>query len=98
MSDKKKVKVGAGHAQAMARLGLAELREAFNPSRESIARHEDAGLYGMALPSEVAAQRGSEPQKGVRPTFDDRMAEAANRANAARDARGGWDAPELDKE
>ena len=30
-------KFGAGHVEAMGRLGLKELRNAFNPSRESVA-------------------------------------------------------------
>ena len=50
MSDSPKI--GAGHASAMVRLGLRELRNAANPSRESIADTE-MGLYGSATPQEV---------------------------------------------
>lgn len=51
MSDSPKY--GAGHASAMIRLGLRELRNAMNPSRESIADSE-MGLYGTRTPGEVA--------------------------------------------
>lgn len=53
MSDRK---IGAGHAQAMSRLGLKELRNAFNPSRESVADHE-LGLYGTQTQGEIADAR-----------------------------------------
>lgn len=55
MADEK-IKFGAGHAQAMARLGLRELREAVNPSKEGIAR-EEMGLYGTLTPGEIAQQK-----------------------------------------
>ncbi len=50
-------KIGQGHAAAMGRLGLRELRNAFNPSRESVADTE-MGLYGTAGPMEAAQQQG----------------------------------------
>ena len=50
-------KMGEGSLAAMGRLGLKELRNAFNPSRESVADAE-IGMYGTALPSEVAVARG----------------------------------------
>ncbi len=50
-------KIGEGHADAMARLGLKELRNAFNPARESVADSE-LGLYGTATQLEVGEQRG----------------------------------------
>ncbi len=37
-------KIGEGHVAAMARLGLKELRNALNPSRESVADNE-IGVY-----------------------------------------------------
>ena len=52
-------KIGAGHSAAMGRLGLRELRQAFNPSRESIADTE-MGLYGTMTPGEVADLRHGE--------------------------------------
>lgn len=50
-------KIGEGHFAAMARLGLKELRNAFNPSRESVADQE-IGLYGTQTQGEIAAARG----------------------------------------
>ena len=49
-------KIGAGHAEAMARLGLKELRNALNPSKESVADSE-IGLYGTATQGEIAEAR-----------------------------------------
>lgn len=51
-------KIGSGHAEAMFRLGLKELRNAFTPSRESVADNE-IGLYGTQTQGEIAAARGS---------------------------------------
>jgi hypothetical protein len=52
-----KKKIGSGHAAAMGRLGIKELRNAFNPSRESVADNE-IGLYGTQTQGEIAAARG----------------------------------------
>jgi hypothetical protein len=49
-------KIGEGHVAAMARLGLKELRNAFNPSRESVADTE-LGLVGTQTQGEIAAAR-----------------------------------------
>jgi hypothetical protein len=49
-------KIGEGHAEAMARLGLAELRNAFNPSKEAVS-DKDMGLYGVATQGEIADAR-----------------------------------------
>jgi hypothetical protein len=51
-----KKKIGAGHAAAMWRLGLKELRNAANPSRESVADSE-IGVYGTQTQGEIAAAR-----------------------------------------
>src|SRR5580658_948192 len=53
--------IGAGHAAAMLRLGLKELRNAANPSRESVADAE-IGLYGTATQGEIAEARGGPGQ------------------------------------
>jgi hypothetical protein len=50
-------KFGVGHVAAMARLGLKELRNAANPSRESVADAE-VGLYGSLTQGEIAEARG----------------------------------------
>jgi hypothetical protein len=49
-------KIGAGHAEAMLRLGLKELRNALNPSKESVADSE-IGLYGTKTQGEIAESR-----------------------------------------
>jgi hypothetical protein len=50
-------KIGQGHLEAMGRLGLKELRNAANPSHESVADTE-MGLYGTVGPAEAARQQG----------------------------------------
>jgi len=45
----------------MARLGLRELRNAMNPSRESVADSE-IGLYGSLTQGEIAQARGGPGQ------------------------------------
>ena len=54
-------KIGAGHGAAMLRLGLKELRNAVNPSRESVADSE-MGLYGTQTQGEIAEARGGPGQ------------------------------------
>jgi hypothetical protein len=54
-------KIGEGHAAAMFRLGLKELRNALNPSRESVADNE-IGLYGTQTQGEIAKARGGPGQ------------------------------------
>jgi hypothetical protein len=49
-------KIGEGHAAAMFRLGLKELRNALNPSRESVADNE-IGLVGTQTQGEIAQAR-----------------------------------------
>jgi hypothetical protein len=56
-----KGKIGAGHAEAMFRLGLKELRNAFSPARESVADNE-IGLYGTQTQGEIAEARGGPGQ------------------------------------
>jgi hypothetical protein len=56
-------KIGDGHGWAMARLGLKELRNAANPSRESVADNE-IGVYGTLTQGEIAAARGG-PGQGL---------------------------------
>ena len=60
MSDRK---IGDGHASAMFRLGLKELRNAANPSRESVADTE-IGLAGTQTQGEIAETRGG-PGQGL---------------------------------
>jgi hypothetical protein len=64
-------KIGDGHAAAMMRLGLKELRNAINPSRESVADNE-IGLYGTQTQGEIAAARGG-PGQGPEQEAPDKM-------------------------
>jgi hypothetical protein len=50
-------KVGAGHASAMFRQGLAELRGALYNEPGSIAQPTQYGIYGTKTPGEVAKER-----------------------------------------
>lgn len=52
MSERTEPKIGAGHADAMFRQGLAELRAAFYPE-SNIAQPPQMGLYGTATQREV---------------------------------------------
>ncbi len=56
-----KPKFGTGHAKAMARLGLRELREATMPFPESIAR-EELGTFGNPTPGEIQRERREEKE------------------------------------
>jgi hypothetical protein len=49
-------KIGDGHASAMFRQGLAELRGAFY-NESNVAQQPQYGLYGTATPGEVAEDR-----------------------------------------
>jgi hypothetical protein len=83
-------KIGEGHAAAMARLGLKELRNAFNPSRESAADQE-MGLYGTQTQGEIANARkgaGEGPEQEAM-SMDKLRAEAEERAKANEQEKGG---------
>lgn len=88
-------KIGEGHAAAMGRLGLAELRNAFNPSRESVA-DKDMGLFGQATQAEIANARkgpGDGPeQKSL--SLDDLRSAASEKA---RDNERGRDGREQER-
>lgn len=52
-------RIGAGHASAMLRQGLAELRGAVYPE-SNVAQAPQYGLYGTKTPGEVMQDRGAE--------------------------------------
>ncbi len=54
-----KPKIGAGHASAMWRQGLRELRAAVYPE-SNVAQPPEYGAYGTKTPGEVAHDRRSE--------------------------------------
>jgi hypothetical protein len=56
-----KGKFGEGHVAAMGRLGLRELRNALNPSPQSVADNEH-GLYGTSTQGEIADSRDPKKQ------------------------------------
>lgn len=60
MPDKKnKPKIGAGHASAMLRQGLAELRAAIYP-QSNVAQPTVYGIWGTKTPGEVMEERQGE--------------------------------------
>jgi hypothetical protein len=81
-------KIGDGHLEAMARLGLKELRNALNPSKESVADSE-IGLYGSQTQGEIANARsgaGDGPEQESM-SMDD-LRSAADKANEQQNNRG----------
>lgn len=78
-NDKPDPKIGAGHASAMARQGLAELRAALY-SDSNVAQPPQYGLYGTKTPGEVQEDREAsvrEPEEPASSVFGGRM-EAAD--------------------
>ena len=80
--------IGEGHAAAMGRLGLAELRNAFDPTKETVS-DRDFGLYGSATQGEIADAREAKPL-----TLDGMRAAAEK----AREDGKGLDGPERGRE
>jgi hypothetical protein len=76
-------KIGEGHLEAMARLGLKEVRNALNPSRESVADAE-IGLYGTQTQGEIAQARGGAgggvEQESTSPSYQDTLRDASQRS------------------
>lgn len=88
-------KIGEGHADAMLRLGLKELRNAFNPSRDSVAGDE-MGIYGTATQGEIANARdgaGDGPEQESASLDDVRSAAREQE----RQNQQGQDGPEQDR-
>ncbi len=88
-----KRKIGEGHAEAIARLGIRELRGAMYTG-SNVAQPSEYGLYGTMTPGEVAeARRGDgrdleeeSPRSGS--TLADRMQQAKDRVDRDDDSRG----------
>lgn len=57
-NDKPEPKMGAGHASAMFRQGLSELRSALY-TESNVAQPAQYGIYGTRTPGEVMQERGS---------------------------------------
>ena len=88
-------KIGDGTLAAMGRLGLKELRNAFNPSRDSIADTE-LGMYGTATQGEIAEARGDgrDATEGQPMTLNDLRSSAREQT---REQDRGLDGPEQDR-
>lgn len=80
-------KIGEGHAAAMFRLGLKELRNAINPSRDSIADQE-IGIAGTLTQGEIAdardgpGKRSNQESRTANVSLDDVRAYAKELAQA----------------
>jgi hypothetical protein len=90
-SDDNTRKIGEGHAAAMARLGLRELRAAMYPSG-NVAQQSEYGLYGTLTPGEVAESRrndGRDLEEDVNrdSDLDDRSHQAMDRDDRDDDSR-----------
>ncbi|MFN7742726.1 MAG: hypothetical protein ACK5Q8_04685 [Phycisphaerales bacterium] len=83
--DEAERKIGEGHAAAMARLGLKELRGAFYP-QSNVAQPSEYGLYGTRTPGEIADDRrpDGDEEKSV---LADRLQQAEVRDDRARDSK-----------
>ncbi len=57
--DNSYTKIGTGHASAMGRQGLRELRASLYPE-SNVAQHGEYGLYGTRTPGEVSESRRAE--------------------------------------
>jgi hypothetical protein len=83
-------KIGEGSIQAMGRLGLKELRNALNPSRESVADSE-IGMYGTLTQGEIANARsgaGDGPEQESMSLDDLRSAAKQDQAKEQNNDRG----------
>jgi hypothetical protein len=77
-NDEHKPKIGAGHASAMGRLGLAELRAAVVFSESNVVQPAPYGLYGTKTPGEVQEDREAsarEPEAERTSVIDGRLSE-----------------------
>jgi hypothetical protein len=82
----------------MARQGLQELRNALYPDSNVAVSHVESGVYGTALPSEVAAERQKDLQPGEAPSpsiLESRVKEADRQANLTPHER---EPPSLERE
>lgn len=73
-------KIGTGHAGAMGRQGLAELRAAMY-TESNVAQQPQYGLYGTRTPGEVAEarrpdERDMEEEHGRESILEDRLKQA----------------------
>lgn len=83
-------KIGAGHASAMFRQGLSELRNALYPG-SNVAQPAQYGLYGTKTPGEVAEARREDARdldEEPKSILDDKLRQIeASRPDRDRDDR-----------
>lgn len=93
-------KIGEGHAWAMWRQGLRELRGAMYPE-SNVAQQPEYGLYGTLTPGEVAESRRHDHEFDEEPGRDSILEQKLREADSRRDDPGqGRDepsGPELDR-
>jgi hypothetical protein len=92
-----KPKIGAGHAGAMVRKGLEELRASVYPG-SNVAQPSNYGLYGTLTPGEVAeAKHSLELNRDEEPARDSVLADRL--AHAERDQDRGMEPkqPEMER-
>jgi hypothetical protein len=95
MSDETR-KIGTGHAAAMARMGLRELRAVMYPGG-NVAQQPEYGLYGTMTPGEVAeSRRGEEHDLEEEPNRDSVLGERLQQAKDREDRDD--DSRDLDRE
>jgi hypothetical protein len=80
-------KIGEGALKAFARQGLAELRAALPLADSPVAQPTDYGMWGMATPGEVAAERSGD-ERSVAADKDSVLADRLNQLGAAREDHG----------
>lgn len=84
MDEDRQTKIGEGHASAMGRQGLRELRGAMY-AESNVAQQPEYGLYGTRTPGEVAeARRGDEREMEEESTgsvVQDRLRQADREAD-----------------
>jgi hypothetical protein len=90
-------KIGEGHASAMFRQGLRELRGALYPE-SNVAQPAEYGLYGTKTPGEVAeARRADERDPDEEPAREGVLDKWMGRTREGREDQGRA-APELERE
>lgn len=90
-------KIGAGHLQAFARQGLAELRNAVSLENTIATQHAEPGLFGTAVPQEIAAERSQDAMDGgvfgsLGSSISDRLGRAADMVKGREGREQGRDA------
>lgn len=88
MGDERETKIGEGHAAAMGRQGLRELRGALYTD-SNVAQQPEYGLYGTRTPGEVAeARRGDEREMDEEISSGSRVQDRLNQMEKETDVHG----------